>query len=88
MYHFFPHRYPSVLGTYINIVKDVVDIAVVHMSTDKFVSWLAYITFWLMTKVHDVAIALTTKENPSRVFTEHEMFDMLRTLVSPVISCE
>lgn len=38
MYHFFPHRYPSVLGTYINIVKDVVDIAVVHMSTDKFVS--------------------------------------------------
>ena len=50
-----PHRYPGVSGTYIDIVKDVVDIAAVHMSADKFVSWMAYITVRLTTKVHDVA---------------------------------
>jgi hypothetical protein len=36
-YHF-PHRYPGVSGTYVDIVKDVVDIAAVHASADKFVS--------------------------------------------------
>jgi hypothetical protein len=33
-----PHRYPGVSGTYVDIVKDVVDIAAVHASADKFVS--------------------------------------------------
>jgi hypothetical protein len=33
-----PHRYPGVSGTYVDIVKDVLDIAAVHVSADKFVS--------------------------------------------------
>jgi linoleate 10R-lipoxygenase len=33
-----PHRYPGVSGTYVDIVKDVIDIAAIHVAVDKFVS--------------------------------------------------
>lgn len=74
-------RYDGVPGTYVDIVRDVINIVSVHWAADRLVGHVDQESRTEMTFSQQCGLPLKTKDNPRGLYTEQEVYDMFSTLV-------
>ena len=75
-------EYEDVPGTYIDIVN-VINATSVHWAADRMVRFsFATIFFSHQKSDSQCGLPLKTKQNPSGLYTEQEIYDMFSTLMS------
>ena len=77
-------KYDGVPGRYIDIVTQVINATSVHWAADRMASPYCYtvLTFDSDYQVFQCGLPLKSKDNPSGMYTEQEIYDMFATLVS------